>query len=172
MADYLKVEIQGLKELEMKLLALPEKVSRKYLKSATNAGAAVIRKDARERAPVYTGSVQEGHPPPGTLKKSIITKFDNKNSDLFNATYNVQIKKTGGGTYANTKHNVRKRRAGKKYSAYGDGDAYYAHMVERGTVKMSPRPYLRPAFESKKMEAVEAIKTKLAARIEEEAAAK
>ena len=32
------------------------------------------------------------------------------------------------------------------------GGAFYAHMVEYGTVKMKPRPFLRPALNSSKAE--------------------
>ena len=48
-------------------------------------------------------------------------------------------------------------------------DAWYWRFVEFGTVKMSARPFLRPAFDMKKHEAVTAIKTRLAQRIEQAA---
>jgi HK97 gp10 family phage protein len=43
-------------------------------------------------------------------------------------------------------------------------------MVEFGTSKMSPKPFMRPAFEAKKNEAVDAIRDYLAKRIPEEVA--
>ena len=46
-------------------------------------------------------------------------------------------------------------------------DAWYWRFVEFGTVKMPARPFLRPAFEGKKREAVQAIKTRLSERIEQ-----
>jgi HK97 gp10 family phage protein len=46
---------------------------------------------------------------------------------------------------------------------------FYWHFVEFGTVKHPARPFLRPAFESKKREAVDLIKKKIAQRIEIEA---
>ena len=49
-------------------------------------------------------------------------------------------------------------------------DAFYARFVEFGTVKMAARPFMRPAFEAKKGEAVDAIKAYLERRIPEEVA--
>ena len=49
-------------------------------------------------------------------------------------------------------------------------DAFYARFVEFGTVKMAARPFLRPAFEAKKGEAVDAIKVYLERRIPAEVA--
>ena len=74
MADF-TVEIEGLKELQAALLELPVKTAKNALRSAVNAGASVVRKEARQRAPVYTGPVAAGHPPPGTLKRSVIQKY-------------------------------------------------------------------------------------------------
>jgi HK97 gp10 family phage protein len=47
-------------------------------------------------------------------------------------------------------------------------DAWYAHFVEFGTSKMAARPFMRPAFESRKAGAVEAIKSYLLSRIPKE----
>jgi len=62
-------------------------------------------------------------------------------------------------------------RQGKQYRNQGkkgnlSQDAWYWRFVEFGTVKMSAKPFLRPAFEGKKMEAVDAIKQRLAERVE------
>jgi len=55
-------------------------------------------------------------------------------------------------------------RAGKRYRKR-DVDAYYWRFVEFGTAKMAARPFMRPAFEAKKGDALEAIKGRLADRI-------
>lgn len=47
--------------------------------------------------------------------------------------------------------------------------AFYWTYLEFGTVKMAPKPFIRPAFETKKHEAVEAIKDRLSKRIDAEA---
>ena len=47
-------------------------------------------------------------------------------------------------------------------------DAYYCRWVEFGTVKMSARPFMRPAFETQKEAAVQEIARVLAERIKQE----
>ena len=155
MAD-IKVEIEGLKELQAALLELPKKTAKNALRSAVNAGASVIRKDARKRAPVYTGPVSAGHPPPGTLKRSVIQKYIRELSNDFQTTFYVTVRK------------------GKKYREQGkkgnlSQDAFYAYFVEYGTAKMTAKPFLRPAFEATKDEALQAMMAKLKERIEQEA---
>lgn len=61
-------------------------------------------------------------------------------------------------------------RKGKKYRNQGkkgnlSQDAWYARFVEFGTSKMAARPFMRPAFEAKKGDAVAAIKAYLERRI-------
>lgn len=151
------VEIEGLKELQAKLLELPQKVAKNALRSAVNAGASVIRKEAKQRAPQYTGKVSAGHPPPGTLKRSVISKYIRELSNNFQSTFFVTVRK------------------GKKYRGQGkkgdkSQDAYYAYFVEYGTSKMTAKPFLRPAFEAKKEEALQAMVSKLKERLDEEAA--
>lgn len=154
MAEVLKVE--GLRELQAKLKELPDKVARNALRASVSAGATVIRNGAKINAPVYTGDVAKGHPPPGTLKRSIVQKQINELSSLFKQVFFVTVRK------------------GKKYRNQGkkgnlSQDAYYWPNVEFGNSKMSARSFLRPAFESLKVEAVNAIKSRLLDRIHQEA---
>lgn len=145
------VRIEGLAELARALKELPQRIARNDLQAATMAGAAVIREDARIKAPVYTGPVAEGHPPPGTLRKAIIAKGI---GELSTPTSRV--------VYVLVRHGKAFQHVGKKGI---NRDAFYWRFVEFGTRKMSARPFMRPAFEAKKLEAIEAIKTKLAERI-------
>jgi HK97 gp10 family phage protein len=66
--------------------------------------------------------------------------------------------------YANTRANRRKKRAGMSYETMGE--AYYGMFVELGTAKMPAQPFLRPAFESKKVEAVETFRVEFAKAID------
>jgi HK97 gp10 family phage protein len=52
------IRIEGLKELEMRLKALPQKIAGKALYSGLMAGAEVIRKEAANRAPKKTGRLK------------------------------------------------------------------------------------------------------------------
>ena len=145
------VELIGLKELQLQLLELPKRVAQKALTNAVRAEATVIKKEAIRLAPTYHGDVAEGHPPPGTLKKSIIARRWRKGSNAFRVVFIVNgigNKMVGSGS--------NRRRANL---------AYYWHMVERGTAKMMARPFLRPAFESKKEEALRIFKDRLGLEI-------
>ena len=150
MADF--QHVQGLRELQAALKELPDRIARNVLRGSVSAGAAVIRKEATARAPVSTGPKRQGQPPPGTLKRSVYQKQIRNLSSLVRQTFIVSVRK------------------GKKYRNQGkkgnlSQDAWYATFVEFGTAKMAARPFLRPAFESKKGDAVAAIKDYLARRI-------
>lgn len=153
MAEF--VNISGLRELQAALKELPDRVAKNALRASVYAGAKIVRDDAKQRAPIFTGPVSQGHPPPGTLKKAVIMKQIPEQSGKFRQTFYVAV------------------RHGKKYQKVGkkeiNRDAFYWRFVEFGTANMAARPFMRPAFESQKLAAVEAIKAKLADRIEEEA---
>ena len=150
--------IRGLDGLLDALMALPPEVASKNggpARVALAKGARVIRDDARLRAPV--GKT-------GNLKKNIVMKRDsNPQRSGANERYTVGVR-GGAKNYANTKRNVRKGRAGKEYKT--DGNTYYWRFKEFGTKKMPADPFLRPAFESKKEEALNVIASTLASGIE------
>jgi HK97 gp10 family phage protein len=150
------VKVEGLAELHRKLLELPARIERNVVRRAVYAGAAVIRDDMRERAPIYTGEVSEGHPPPGTLKKSIYVKY-------------IPEKSRGGRTvyYVGVRHGKSRQHVGKKDI---NRDAYYFRFIEFGTEKMAAQPFMRPAFDSKQGAALGAIKDTLASGISDEVA--
>lgn len=160
MADSVTVKVDGLAELQRALLQLPGRVQRNGVRSAVNAGAALIRAAAKAKAPIYHGDVADGHPPPGTLRKQIITKFIRELSGSTRTTYFVTVRR--GKKY----QKVKKGRNGGVVNL----DAYYWWWVEKGTSKMPGTPYMRPAFAEQSGNAVNAIKDKLAERIEIEVA--
>ena len=134
----IETQITGLQDALRSLRDLPQRVQEDTLKRAVSAGAEVVRAEAALRAPVYRGTWScKDHPPAGTLKASI---------------YKAAIPEECTATREVWKVDVRKR-------------AYYAHMVEFGTVKMGARPFMRPAFDSKREEVVEVMRTKIAAAI-------
>lgn len=137
------IEVFGLAELSKKLKEMPVKLSKNGLRAAVNAGAEVIRKDAVSRVPVDTGR----------LKKSIYKKQIREKSNNVQQTFFVGA------------------RNGKKYRATNK-DAYYWRFLEFGTSKLPAKPFLRPAFDTKKTQAVEAIAKKLKERIDKYAGEK
>lgn len=151
-----KVEIEGLRELQIKLLELPKRLAKNVMRSAVSAGAAVIRTEIKQRAPVYTGTVSAGHPPPGTLRRAIVSKYIREMSSDFEAVFKVTVRKGKRFTKQGKKENLSQ-------------DAYYAMWVELGTAKMAARPFFRPGYEAKKQEALNAMIQKLKDRLEQEA---
>ncbi len=149
MAKYESVQIQGLDALAKALKELPDRVAKNGLRAAVYAGAKVIRDEAKLQAPVATGGLGPNQPPPGTLKRAVILKQIPELSTKNKQTFFVTV------------------RQGKKGNL--SQDAWYWRFVEFGTVKMSARPFLRPAFDMKKNDALTAIKTRLAERIEQAA---
>jgi HK97 gp10 family phage protein len=146
------VEIQGLKELERKLIAMGPKVGLKAMRSALVSGAQVIKKDAISRVPVKTG----------TLKRAVLVKRLTK-TNPFKENVIVGV------------------RHGKKYQSKDskrNRDAFYWTWIEFGTkeryhkktgksVGSTPKQeFIRPAFEAKKNSAmtriVDVLKRKIA----------
>lgn len=150
--EWASTEVKGLKELNEALKQLPDNIARNVLRGATGAGAAVIRKEARQRAPVFDGQIGDKHPPPGTLKKSVYQSQVRQLSSLVKQVFHVGVRSGKG----------KKDKGGRSL------DAYYWRFVEFGTSKMAARPFLRPAFEAKKLAAIEAIREYMAARIPRE----
>lgn len=149
------MKLQGFEELAKWLRELPENVAKNDLRSATGAGAAVIRNEMRANALKIKVS--------GKLARSIYMKQIRERSGPNRQTFYVAP------------------RMGKKYQRVGkkgvDKDAFYAPWVELGHYtaerkdgKSAPRwvppsPFMRPAFESKKEAAVGAIGVKLRERL-------
>ncbi|WP_130470643.1 HK97-gp10 family putative phage morphogenesis protein [Candidatus Magnetaquicoccus inordinatus] len=140
----IEIKANGLKEVSDALKQLPAKIQQNSLRSAVYAAAAVIRNEAKQKAPVVTG----------TLKRAVSITRNKKRSTGPMQAMKVIVRKG---------KKLRKvGKTGKNLSA----DAWYAHFVEFGTKRMQPKPFLRPAYEAKKESAVEAFRNSLANGIE------
>lgn len=132
---------------------MPELLRKRDLKKAVGRGAALTRDEAKRIAPVFTGEVAKGHPPAGTLRKSIIIKHLARESGSAEQVFIVTVK-----TGKKLETAKRKKRGGKKGETVTlNLNAYYWFMVEFGTSKMSARSFMRPAFERTKSQAVDKI---------------
>lgn len=156
MARVETVRIEGLAQLDRALRELPQRIANRGLRASVYAGAKVIRDEARSRAPKAAQSLGPKQPPPGTLKRSVIMKQIPELSSLTRQTFFVTVR-----------HGKKFRKQGKKGNL--SQDAWYWRFVEFGTRKMRARPFLRPALEAKRREAVQAMKDRLSERIEQEA---
>jgi HK97 gp10 family phage protein len=135
------VEVKGLRELREALVKkIPAEMQGKVLQSALAAGARPIVADAKARAPKKTG----------TLRRSL---------------FSFRVKSASTGT---REERAIRPRQGKKFQKAGR-DAFYWRFVEFGTAKMPAQPFLRPAFESKKQDALAAIVKQLGVAIEKAA---
>lgn len=148
-----KVRIQGADALAADFLALERAERTQALRVGTRAGAKAIQEAIRARVPVKTG----------LLRRNIVLGNERSLSPSTTHTTVVRLSK-GGGRYANTKSNVRKRRVGKSYAA--DGPAFYGKFIELGTSRMAAKPYMRPGFDAAQDEAGKAVERAVAEAID------
>ena len=137
-------EIQGGAELDRKLQLLGKNAANKLMKKGLKAGAQLIAKEVKKKAPVLTG----------TLKKSIKVKTSKKKRGKKEIGFNVgfdtkkypQLVAYAKGASSSLK---TKKTTGKRY--------FYPAAIEYGTKNMEPKPFIRPAFNHTKGDAVRAI---------------
>ena len=146
-----------------------------------NAGARVIRDEAKIKAPVVTGR----------LKRAIYTKYIRELSDPWKATYYVGVRKGKRYVRLNAKRDMDAyyakfveyghftRRAGSKFAKIGYrksnvgqvNNELLASEVQTGAVRWVPaQPFMRPAWDAKQDAALEALKSYMQKRIPAEVA--
>jgi HK97 gp10 family phage protein len=154
------VETKLLLDIDGAMARLTAAAGEKTLRAAGFAGAEVFRDEVIMAAPKDTGF----------LKSQIGVVRATEKSDGENVqTYLVKVL-TFATKYANTKANVRAGRvtqSGISLKKYQQTDAFYWRFFEFGSSKMAARPFIRPSFDSKKDEALRAMRTKLAEKISE-----
>lgn len=158
--------LHGLDDTLRKLQALPKEISGKKggpVGRALRAGANVIAKQAKAnvRAIVVEPNA-DGRPSQstGALEKAIGVSR-NKHPQLDGANEGYEVKVRGGiiRKYANSRFNRGKRRDGKEYST--EPNEFYGRMLETGTEKMRPHPWLQPAYMSERQKALETVVSEL-----------
>jgi HK97 gp10 family phage protein len=147
------MRMMGLEGVVEALRALPTELSGRNggpVRGALWAATKLIRDAARDNAPVG-----EKTPMPGNLRRQIYA-------------YRDRNPRARGGAAERYIVSVRKRKRGKrsrKHEKFGapaarnvvniiGGDAYYWMFVEFGTVKQPPQAFMRRAFETNKVRAV------------------
>lgn len=124
--DGITLDIPGMSGFLAELEMLPDTMQKRIVRGAVATGASVIRKAVIARAPMYTGDIAAGHPPPGALKKSIYqTRMSEACTELLE-TWKVSVR-TG-----------RASRQGKGGKLVTLPDAYYASWVEYGHYTRAP----------------------------------
>lgn len=151
-----QVGIRGLEELKKTFLALPAELGEKVVRGGLRAAAKPIRDEARENAPVLKDP--DPRRKPGTVQKNIITRKSKQQK------YGVYV----GVKALKARQIVAfKKKHGK--SANNPDDPFYWIFSEFGTSKMPAAPFLRPAFESKKYEALDRFEDYTKKRVVKEA---
>jgi HK97 gp10 family phage protein len=154
------VSVSGLAELDKALGELPKATARNVLKRTLDKAAQPIVEAAKMYAPVNTGK----------LRDSIIASARVKNK-VGNAEYSAAMR-AGLGKAAAGAALRQARRDSKGLGSFAEifvgpstGTIPYAHIVEFGSVKDSPQPYMRPAWDGQKQKALEIIKAELGSEI-------
>lgn len=134
--EFVTFEIKGLQELQTKLEGLEAKVARKGIRQALRAGANVIRTAMAANAPKDSGFLEEHIDIKTRLKSDYLagSAFIGPNGKI------VYPRKPGWPS----------RTA-----------ALVARWLEFGTSRMSKKPFMTQAFDTRKEEALEAITEKL-----------
>jgi len=154
------IQMTGLRELGLAMKELDARLQKKVGRNAVAAGARIIQKQAKQNAPVLKEPAPNRKP--GTIKKQIRTKAERRKDGTFEAR--VWVKGIG-----KKKVNEFKAATGRKSSENPD-DPWYWWLVEFGTARTPAQPFMRPAFEAKKVEAARKIQSNLSDRLEKEAA--
>lgn len=153
------IKVRGLAELQRALTQLPIEIAKKPLSRAVKKSAQLVQTEAKSIAQKFRKT--------GTLERNIVI-MKTRRPVPGQVEYAVGMRKGEKVAYVDNALNRKRRRVGKKYQL--PGEAYYWRYLEFGTKKMSRKQFLVPAFENKKMQAVEVIKTELGLAIEKEAA--
>lgn len=163
----IEFKVNGFADLEKALRDLPDKIAKKAMASASMAGARVLANAVKDSAPVAShihwrydyrrkargggrkGKIEKFLVYPGNIKFNVRVKRARTSGGQFEAMYSVGPMKRGGTPST---------------------DPFYWRFVEFGTSKMAARPFLRPAFDAKRNEIIEAMRARLAERIDREVA--
>jgi len=150
------IKVHGLQELSQTLMKLPAELEKRVIMGALRAAGQTIRKDAMARAPI----LQKPDPRrrAGTLKKNISVRRVKGKTAVYVGVFGASRKKIAAF-----------KAAGGGKGANNPDDPYYWKWVEFGTKKMAARPFLRPAFEAQKYEALRMFEVYMRKRLAKEA---
>ncbi len=163
-------KIEGLDQLDKALSELPRAVQRRTLHKVLRQAAEPIREEAQRRAPYLTGD----------LRGSFIIRTSMKNK-IGNAEFSAVMR--AGGTRAEAGAAMREaRRAAGQAGLLNFAQVFIgpakgskrqgikAMVQEFGSIKQSPNPYMRPAWDTKSGAALQVIISSLGAAIKAAAA--
>lgn len=165
--------VTGGKEIAATLAALGKRIESQAMRSGLTAGAAVIRDEARQRAPKDTGA----------MAKSIKTGSPRKNQD---GTYSVSIRLVGKHAFLGLFHEYGVKSHLIASTGKGEGRVAVRKAkdgtgeVNSGVMKIGDRfvtgilthpghaahPFMRPALDARAADAVKAVRDRIVAVVE------
>lgn len=158
------VRIEGLRGVLQTLRDLPPELVSKGggpVRTALRRAAVLIQKQAQANVERIVADPNIGgreSKSSGALRDSITTRRLRMPSGQKGERYWIGIAPLKR-KYADTRKNRRKQRVGKFYVILPP--TYYAWFLEDGTERQSAKPFMRPAFEAKRAEAVTLFATEL-----------
>lgn len=128
------LDFSGLLDLSEDLATLSKAENRKVMRDATRAGATILKDEAVSRAPVKSGK----------LKKNIVVITQRERNGAIASGVHIR------GT------NPRTGASDKTMKASDPRNAFYWRFIEMGTSTMAPVPFVRPAYDAREEDAVNA----------------
>lgn len=173
MANAVRMEVSGFKQLGERLKLLSAEVSTKAARAATAKAANVVKKAAKAKVPKDTGALSEGIitkriPPSETnlTSEHIVTISTRRMAKYVKKSRAAIVELEGPSKPVMVKGRlVIPKRLARKEEYVTFGDLFYGPFIEFGTVKMAPRPFLRPALDENVGKALEAMRASLEASI-------
>lgn len=145
MPDRLTIRTSGLRELGKAIGDLSNDVQRRIAQAATAAAATIVEKQAKVNARAVAYKT-------GNLTRNIVSRRVRRPEGRLTSQHIVTVRGASELT--------------DKQIAAGLTGAFYASMIEFGTIKRPATPYLGPAFEATKVQQVDAMKARIKQRLD------
>jgi HK97 gp10 family phage protein len=142
-------QIRGLPQMRENFRAIKAELQKKAARAAVRKASKVVSEEAKRHHPWVNKT--------GDLEKAIKSFRIAKMSKGTQEWWAVGVPKISGAKkYVKNTRNIRAGRAGQSWAKWYDVDApeYYWKFLEYGTVKMAAKPFINPALDAKKEEAV------------------
>ena len=164
------VRIEGLENVLNVLRTLPKEIVSKrggIILGSARVAAKIIRDQAKANIRAIVAEPNIGGRPTkstGALENSLVITRSRTTGNAKGEAVIVKMKGSKKRKYAGSKKNKRRGRAGQTYETAPP--TYYGSILEKGSARMNPHPWMRPAFDSKKGAALQTFVTELNKRLE------
>lgn len=174
--------VLGLDDIRKKMLSLPKKLGTAVARRGLYAGAKVVRNEARRLAPQPPAKSRKGYSRTGKLKRAIIAEsrgvFKDSSGKPTEHRAVVIIARKGKTATRNVRSYAHFVEYGTRPHATGKGSILEPYKRSKKKKKQVGRrhpgtqatPFMRPAFDAKKIEALHAIADTTRAELEKELA--